>query len=109
MDIAAREHEVYALDARLRTEPPQRMPEQRLAGDFEVLLGDARVHARAGAGGGNQSEMAGHAQRLNRDYRATRGRPATAATLSAADKTCPGRSEERRVGKECRSRWSPYH
>ena len=25
---------------------------------------------------------------------------------------CPGeltRSEERRVGKECRSRWSPYH
>ena len=25
-------------------------------------------------------------------------------TLAAA-----GRSEERRVGKECRSRWSPYH
>ena len=28
-------------------------------------------------------------------------------------KHCPGyeikRSEERRVGKECRSRWSPYH
>src|SRR5476651_1355886 len=22
---------------------------------------------------------------------------------------CPMRSEERRVGKECRSRWSPYH
>src|SRR2546430_17562523 len=22
---------------------------------------------------------------------------------------CQGRSEERRVGKECRSRWSPYH
>ena len=21
----------------------------------------------------------------------------------------PRRSEERRVGKECRSRWSPYH
>ena len=21
----------------------------------------------------------------------------------------PTRSEERRVGKECRSRWSPYH
>ena len=21
----------------------------------------------------------------------------------------PSRSEERRVGKECRSRWSPYH
>ena len=23
--------------------------------------------------------------------------------------TTKGRSEERRVGKECRSRWSPYH
>ena len=24
-------------------------------------------------------------------------------------KATDGRSEERRVGKECRSRWSPYH
>ncbi len=24
-------------------------------------------------------------------------------------RTSQGRSEERRVGKECRSRWSPYH
>src|SRR2546429_9732291 len=29
-------------------------------------------------------------------------------TLSETYRTC-GRSEERRVGKECRSRWSPYH
>ena len=26
-----------------------------------------------------------------------------------SDETLPPRSEERRVGKECRSRWSPYH
>ena len=26
-----------------------------------------------------------------------------------AAKVPGGRSEERRVGKECRSRWSPYH
>ena len=25
------------------------------------------------------------------------------------DSALMGRSEERRVGKECRSRWSPYH
>ena len=25
------------------------------------------------------------------------------------DDIAMGRSEERRVGKECRSRWSPYH
>src|SRR5260221_5184751 len=26
-----------------------------------------------------------------------------------AENYCQRRSEERRVGKECRSRWSPYH
>src|SRR2546430_6961705 len=31
--------------------------------------------------------------------------PDAARLLHAA----PARSEERRVGKECRSRWSPYH
>ena len=31
-------------------------------------------------------------------------------TEIATNQTVPGiRSEERRVGKECRSRWSPYH
>ena len=29
--------------------------------------------------------------------------------LGAVGSFCGGRSEERRVGKECRSRWSPYH
>ena len=29
--------------------------------------------------------------------------------LVKAYKTGRSRSEERRVGKECRSRWSPYH
>ena len=28
---------------------------------------------------------------------------------SLSDRTINARSEERRVGKECRSRWSPYH
>src|SRR3989442_7558166 len=32
------------------------------------------------------------------------GKPLHATVLAVAD-----RSEERRVGKECRSRWSPYH
>ena len=34
-----------------------------------------------------------------------------AATIEAAYKEglTDNRSEERRVGKECRSRWSPYH
>ena len=29
--------------------------------------------------------------------------------LSSCDSRAQLRSEERRVGKECRSRWSPYH
>ena len=29
--------------------------------------------------------------------------------VTAINPTPLGRSEERRVGKECRSRWSPYH
>src|SRR2546429_7533976 len=37
----------------------------------------------------------------------------TSGRLGVLDaRECPptfGRSEERRVGKECRSRWSPYH
>ena len=34
-----------------------------------------------------------------------KGAPAEALTAGASTP----RSEERRVGKECRSRWSPYH
>ena len=32
-----------------------------------------------------------------------------AETIDLAGKAMLLRSEERRVGKECRSRWSPYH
>src|SRR5256886_17691719 len=42
-----------------------------------------------------------------RDFQTVIGREAREQIL-AAEKRLP-RSEERRVGKECRSRWSPYH
>src|SRR2546428_1576662 len=35
--------------------------------------------------------------------------PARARTDDITPTPIPPRSEERRVGKECRSRWSPYH
>src|SRR3712207_8917361 len=35
--------------------------------------------------------------------------PATDSVMGAVPEEKSGRSEERRVGKECRSRWSPYH
>src|SRR3712207_8633997 len=34
---------------------------------------------------------------------------ATGSRQVALQAFCSGRSEERRVGKECRSRWSPHH
>src|SRR2546427_1166730 len=36
-------------------------------------------------------------------------KPELARGQSIAAQVCAARSEERRVGKECRSRWSPYH
>ena len=33
----------------------------------------------------------------------------TISALNEVDEMSKHRSEERRVGKECRSRWSPYH
>src|SRR5256886_2919326 len=46
-------------------------------------------------------------RRFNRDLGA-RG-DVSALLKSAGDAKAMARSEERRVGKECRSRWSPYH
>ena len=62
-----------------------------------------------------------HVQRLERELAEARAfqqslLPPSEATLPGAKISCRlvpsselGRSEERRVGKECRSRWSPYH
>src|SRR3712207_4551511 len=37
------------------------------------------------------------------------GTPRSRRTRTAGRRRSSARSEERRVGKECRSRWSPYH
>src|SRR2546421_3133089 len=45
-------------------------------------------------------------------YPSRRGDAILFPTINRArkgDRLVPSRSEERRVGKECRSRWSPYH
>src|SRR5256885_14309870 len=39
----------------------------------------------------------------------TTSKKSTTKKTSASTEASPARSEERRVGKECRSRWSPYH
>src|SRR3989449_11550027 len=47
-----------------------------------------------------------HARLMRIDGAAALKMPGVIAVLTGADAE---RSEERRVGKECRSRWSPYH
>ena len=42
-------------------------------------------------------------------YESTRGGQKGVTASQAILKGLAERSEERRVGKECRSRWSPYH
>ena len=46
---------------------------------------------------------------LVRSGRGALAAPAVGAYIGAAYWFTSSRSEERRVGKECRSRWSPYH
>ena len=51
-------------------------------------------------------DILAHTLRLKR----AGGEPSDATrTLAAGERQILLRSEERRVGKECRSRWSPYH
>ena len=47
--------------------------------------------------------------RLNQEELENINRPITSNEIETVIKNFPTRSEERRVGKECRSRWSPYH
>src|SRR3712207_7346023 len=56
----------------------------------------------AGARGSGRMRYAGAAF-------ATLPQPARDAFWTRAGELVIDRSEERRVGKECRSRWSPYH
>ena len=44
-----------------------------------------------------------------RKLRATTDKAEAVAMYPGITKMLDKRSEERRVGKECRSRWSPYH
>src|SRR3712207_9306588 len=60
--------------------------------------------------GRTEKEKTGATQELTRVVRETRGAPVEYTYVFIREtSTTHYRSEERRVGKECRSRWSPYH
>src|SRR3712207_7360263 len=64
---------------------------------FAAVRGSARTRSRT-----RGRRRRGHAASRRATPRPRAPRP------PRGGRTCP-RSEERRVGKECRSRWSPYH
>jgi len=67
-------------------------------------------------GDNDEATVRADAGKIITDYRVylltipkARGVVASDIELTAQDRLSKLRSEERRVGKECRSRWSPYH
>src|SRR2546426_8327675 len=67
-----------------------------------LVFGPGRKPA---AGAGGIGEHAGGGGGLGGELAAAIWRPSDRRLFGAVAR----RSEERRVGKECRSRWSPYH
>src|SRR5687767_8810731 len=90
---AADSARVAAADAARATADTARLAAEKAAADAEA----ARVAAAAQADG------------AARNARIAAAAQAAGAARNAAAQSEQERSEERRVGKECRSRWSPYH
>src|SRR2546426_8446429 len=79
----------------------------RLQGDWssDVCSSDLETESDHAGQGGERSGSKTHKQER-------RARPEAVDEKSSrrhANRVNDERSEERRVGKECRSRWSPYH
>src|SRR5256885_3477808 len=53
--------------------------------------------------------ISSHRSRPSSDHPWDWATPSSSSFVSDRVTYSPRRSEERRVGKECRSRWSPYH
>ena len=69
----------------------------------------ARALMRAHLDAGQRREAIRRFERLREALRDQLGVGPDRATVALYEAVLAERSEERRVGKECRSRWSPYH
>ena len=95
--------------------PPEGMPEVAVAGRSNVgkstlinaLLGMRLVHV--GATPGKTRSINFYSVQAVAQFRLVDLPGYGYASRSKTERNESSRSEERRVGKECRSRWSPYH
>src|SRR3989441_12708526 len=67
------------------------------------------IHVRRGAGAYICGEESAMIESIEGKRGMPRLRPPYVAQVGLFNRPTLERSEERRVGKECRSRWSPYH
>src|SRR5579859_2818960 len=84
----------------------------RVEGDERAMAEIARLRLAASLNGSHQAELALPAPDQGREWLSisVRGLPGGLLHWMVEDISARrARSEERRVGKECRSRWSPYH
>ena len=96
MNRSGSEEELDELFARLRTEIP------------DMVIRTTYLAGFPGETEDEASAMLAFMDRTGFDYTSVFEYSAEEGTR-AAKMDCQLRSEERRVGKECRSRWSPYH
>ena len=72
-----------------------------------MKIEEAIVYVMVKRNGGMTTDQIADAINRHRLHLRKDGQPVTSKQVYAT--ICRFRSEERRVGKECRSRWSPYH
>src|SRR2546430_9588574 len=72
------------------------------------ILARIRALAPTVLKGGHGDDITDYDEHFHRMYRFTNARQSKLMTLIPKE-GATARSEERRVGEECRSRWSPYH
>ena len=93
----------------LKSLPPDARPREKLLARGPAALGDAELLAillRTGTAGRGVLQMA---QEVLSAFGGLHGLLQASGEDLRRIKGLTTRSEERRVGKECRSRWSPYH
>src|SRR2546422_10719483 len=103
-------HDVLEMEAPIAIAVPREIGERIAAphdhvADVQLVTDDGRVRSLQ-----EQVVRHGAVDRLQVLGLVVEGEPdAGAARGGCETRTLDSRSEERRVGKECRSRWSPYH